>query len=265
MRVSAIHIAVVSMFAVSAHAAVFPEPIHIVREVHESITSSTVTIHEYCAGERMLSIAGGRVVITDFQRQEVTEIDANANTFSITSFADLARGTAAFAATARQSTASIGEARATGTKRAADGRTIETFEFSSVAGGESIHITVGIDRTTTLPASAIEALIGASYPNRRGVAHDAMLTAAGRGRTRTETEAVRNADRLPLPSAYEIRYSLGAETIVSRSTIVRVDRALAPQDLLMIPFGAQQVESRSVAAPRILDDIEGRRPPSSRD
>ena len=264
MRVSPLSIVVVStLVAVSAHAALCPEPIHIVREVTESITPSTATIHEYCSGNRIISAIRGRVVLTDFARQEVTEIDRSANTFSITSFSDIARGSGAFAAAAPQATEGVGEPRATGGKRTADGRTIETFTFSRTTKEESLAVSVGIDRTITMPPNTVEALIGAAYPNRRGLAHEAMLRAAGRDSSRTETAATSGVQQLALPCEYEIRYSLGEETITSRSTLVLIDRAVAPPELLMIPVGAQRVESRSTAAPRILEQIEGR-PPSAR-
>jgi hypothetical protein len=232
----------------AAQAVLFPEPLHVVREVHDSVSGETVTIHEYCERDTIVTASRGRIVIRDFGRQQLTEIDTGAATFSITSFADVARGSAVLTA-ARKKVAGLGEPRATRSRRADDGRALEIHEF----GGKGITVTVGVDRGTRLSIEAAEALIGAAYPNTRSVVHEAMLRAAAGPRSRTEAASTTVA----LPVEYELVYEIAGDRVERRSRIVSIDRELAPPSLTAIPPGSQQIESRLTALPRLLQELDG--------
>ncbi|HUP49909.1 MAG TPA: hypothetical protein VNA04_14070, partial [Thermoanaerobaculia bacterium] len=114
----------VAAVALPAPAVLFPEPLHLVREIEDPISGTTVRIHEYCAGDRIVTVNGSLVVIADYGRQELTEVDRNAGTFSITSFADLARAGAAFAPR-ETAVSAAGEGRILAPARSPDGRHIE--------------------------------------------------------------------------------------------------------------------------------------------
>jgi hypothetical protein len=53
---------------------------------------------------------------------------------------------------------------------------------------------------------------------------------------------------------------MGDERVVFRATVVAADRTLVPVDLLTIPPGATRIESKLVAVPRMLHDIDNLRP-----
>ncbi len=64
----------------------FPEPLHITREITDPISGSTVTVDEYCHGNRIGAVEGPRTAIVDYERGEITSIDRSRGTFSVTSF-----------------------------------------------------------------------------------------------------------------------------------------------------------------------------------
>lgn len=247
----------------AARAALFPEPIHFVREVHDSISGTTRTLEEYCSGDRIVTIQGSLVAITDYGRGELTEIDRQAGTFSVTSFADLSRAHSP-TPLARSST-NAGELRAAGTSLSRDGRSLEVYEVSHATGNEHVTISVAVDRALVLTASAVEALIGSAYPNRRGPVHDAMLRASRAAAVpqHTKSASVDGAAMVALPSEYALTYRVLAETVSYRSTITRIDRDLVPAEAAAIPPGSRRVDSRAVILRRLLDELDGR-PPSPR-
>ncbi len=61
----------------------FPERLHLTRTVSDSLSGSTSTVEEYLQGNRMISIRGSRVSIADYEKGELTEIDRDANTYSM--------------------------------------------------------------------------------------------------------------------------------------------------------------------------------------
>jgi hypothetical protein len=137
--------------ALSAPAAelLFPEPRHFIRRIDDPISGTVSTVHEYCAGNQVVTIHGHTVSIADYGKQEVIEIDRAAGTYSITRFEEIAR---------------VSPYR----ERKAD----------------DVKVDVKVDASVSLSRNAIEVLIGAAYPNRRSTEHDSILDASrkrGRG------------------------------------------------------------------------------------
>ena len=227
--------------ATTSAAVLFPEPLHIVRESTDPISGVTSTVHEYCSGDRIATVNGPVTVIADYARGEITEIDRGRGTFSITSFENVAR--AAITHGTQWIAKSMGEPRVLGVRRSADGRALESYEFARTEGNLQIVVTVGVDRKTILSSAAAEALIGASFPNRRSFVHDAIMKAAS-GRD------------VALPSEHTISYEFAGEKLVFRSAIRSIDRQLAPAEVLMIPPGSRRVETRLTSVPRAIEELD---------
>src|SRR5688500_4646560 len=230
-----------------------PEPLHITRQIHDPIAGVTSTIDEYCHGDRIITVNGAVTVIVDYQLNEITEIDRNQGTFSITPFADVAR--AVSAERGRPMPKVAGDLRVLGLKHSGDGRQLETYEFTSTADDQRVVITVGVDRKTALSPAAVEALMGATFPNRRSFVHDAIMrvVVAPSEKRREQTSAI--AD-VALPSEHSVAYEVAGERVVFRSTALSIDRQLAPDDLVIIPPGSRRVESRLTAIPRAIEELD---------
>ena len=86
-------VAVLSFLFASAMsgAPLFPSPLHISRQVHDSISEKTVLLEEYGVGNRLIAVRGGQTSIADYEKGELIEIDRDAGTYSITRFDALAR------------------------------------------------------------------------------------------------------------------------------------------------------------------------------
>ena len=222
-------------WAIAAAAGVlFPEPLHITREVDDPITESKAVVEEFFTANRVIRVSGSRVAITDYDRQEIIVIDRAAKTYSITPFAEIAKADKTAAATTPPSL------RALGARLSFIGTSVDAYEIAS----PGLVIEVSIDRKVTLSREAAEAVLGASYPNRRTVHHDATLRAA------------RTADTYGLPSEQTVRFKVGGESIVQRIRVARVDRQLPADDLTAIPPGSQRVESPIVLLPRLMKQLD---------
>ena len=145
-------------------------------------------------------------------------------------------------------------------KRSADGRSLETWQFVHSENAVDLTLDVAIDRQVALSVAGLEALIGAAFPNRRDLTHDAILKAAspggGAGR-RIQTTAV---ETFGLPSEYAVTSGGDGQTVTFRSAAIAVDRELAPAHILTIPPGATRVESPLVSVSRMLEEIDNVRP-----
>ena len=161
------------LVASSSFGALFPTPLHLVRRIEDPIAQSATTLDEYCYGDRIVTINASRVAITDYAEQRLIEIDHQRLTYSITSFADIAKARPA-----------LPEAKTT--------------------------IKVEVDRTVALSREAVEVLVGAAYPNRHAAEHDRILAAAAppaAGRIAAQSQPAYG-----LPSDTSITYDNGLTT-----------------------------------------------------
>lgn len=233
--------------AVSAAEVLFPQPLHLVRRVEDPVSQSTVTLHEYAAGNQLITVNGSRVAIADYDKQQITEIDRAAGTYSITRFDEIA--TRPVRAIAGESAARAPKKKWTVTPLS--GRTRETFELKA---DDTKKIEVGVDRRVSLSRAAVEVLIGAAFPNQRSEAHDAILDAtSARGRG-IQSDAA--GERFSLPAEQSVTWDVAGDRVTMRSSVVDVSNELAPADLLTIPPGAQRVESRTTRLLRELDTLD---------
>ena len=77
--------------SVFAAAPLFPTPLHLTRQVHDPLSGKTTVLNEYGYGNRLISVRGGFTSIADYERGELTEIDRDAGTYSITRFDAIAK------------------------------------------------------------------------------------------------------------------------------------------------------------------------------
>jgi len=231
----------------------FSQPLHLVRRISDPISASVVIVDEYCAGNLIVSVRGAQVVITDYGKQVITEIDRNAGTYSITSFEQLARSQSSkvSASSARREewkTSSV-------VKRVAStGRTLDTVDASR----RDVRLTVGTDPQLRLSRAAVEALIGASFPNRRAPEHDAILDAAAGGsrlRIAGSDDSYASSD-YALPSEQTITWNVEGESVTMRSSVAAITADLPPADLMTIDPRWQRVESRRIRAAKELDELD---------
>jgi hypothetical protein len=259
----------VSALCVAASPAriLFPKSLHLTRQVVDPLSGSTVTFEEYCYGNRVVSVSGDKTVITDYDKQEITEIDRRAGTYSLSRFEEVASVSAmALGTPAMQSDAGTESMRreqwtATprGVRGSAAGRSVEQFEFAE-AGESGRKVEVGIDRSISLSQEAVEVLIGAAYPNARRDEHEPLLRAAGvREATRT---IVATANDVPsdegygLPLTQSFTFSDSGSTVTFRTNVTRVGAEAPPAELMIIPPAAKRVESHAVALRRQLRELD---------
>jgi hypothetical protein len=253
MRELVLFLALTFTSALSAAEVLFPQPLHLVRRIDDPVSQSSVTLHEYAAGNQLITVNGLRVAIADYDKQQITEIDRAAGTYSITRFDEIATSTAnAQPATRRGISANAVKPPKKWTVTSLGGRSRETFELK--ADGEK-KIEVGIDRNVSLSRAALEVLIGAAFPNPRSEAHDAILDAASGRRRGIQTDAAVE-ERFGLPREQSVTWEAAGEKVTMRSAIVDVTNDLPPADLLTIPPGAQRVDSRTTRLLRELETLD---------
>jgi hypothetical protein len=197
-------------------ATLFPTPLHLVRRIDDPISKKSTTLDEFCAGDRIVSVSGARVAITDYAAQTLTEIDHASATYSVTRFDDIAKSRPV----------------------------IDTQSKAAV--------TVSVNRSIALSRDAVEAIVGAAYPNHRDSRHEQILAAA----------APASSGRLSAQSA-EAAYGLPTETsivfeegLTYRNVVIRFDHDLPPAQMMLIDPGATRVESRLTRLTREMQQLD---------
>lgn len=250
----------------------FPTNLHLTRQVEDPLSGKTVTIDEYCYGNRVVSVSSDKTVIADYDKQQITEINRKNGTYSVSRFDEVAemipqQSESSTTARAPIGTESVKRDRWTATPRGmrgAAGRSVEHFEFAE-NGEAKRKVEVGIDRSVALSEEAVEVLIGAAYPNPRREEHEPLLRAAGtRDASRIATnEAGASRDAAyGLPVTQSFTYSDSGTEVTFRTTITRVGAEGPPAELLIIPPAATRVESTAAAVRRQLHELD--LPPTSK-
>jgi hypothetical protein len=235
--------------------ALFPQPLHLVRRIDDPFAKAPITVDEYCYGNRIVTVSGDRVKVVDYDEQTITEIDHAKATYSITRFDEIAKARPQNKGTAPKAASKV---TPLGMKGSAAGRSVDSFQIEN----PQMRVVIGVDRSVTLSREAVEALIGASYPNTRREEHDQMLgVAAGRagggGRIAANSADGKSAD-VPygLPSDQTITYQTEGGAVTSRSSVLRVDGDLPPRDSMLIEPGATRVESHLTRLQREMHDAD---------
>jgi hypothetical protein len=232
--------------------ALFPRPLHLVRQVDDPISKTTATIDEYCAGNRVVTVRGSKVTIADYDAQQLTEIDHAAQTWSVTPFADIAASRAALDAKIGAAPAPRA-ARLTASSSIHSSGAVETF----VADAPQRHLEVGIDRRVSLSRAAAEVLIGAAYPGKGSEEQEAILDAAGnKGVVSAMSVGAKSETTYGLVAERTLTIESGGTTLISHNKILRVGDEMPPADVTLIDPGAKRIESRTTRLSRELREID---------
>jgi hypothetical protein len=239
----------------SGATALFPKPLHLVKRIDDPFARSAKNVEQYCYGNRIVTVAGDRVTILDYDAQTLTEIDHAKGTYSITRFDEIAN---AQPKGATQKAASAPKVTASGLKSSAGGRSVDSFDVEM----PRTKVTVGVDRSVSLSRAAVEALIGSSYPNAHRAEHDAIIgvtAPVAKNRQVSATSTSKTADEsggygLPSEQAITIEAEGGAVTL--RTSVLRFDADLPPPNAMLIEPGAKRVESPIVRFARELKEAD---------
>ena len=199
--------------------ALFPTPLHIVRRIDDPLAKAPITIDEYCYGNRIVTINGPRVAISDFAEQTLTEIDHGSLTYSVTRFDQIAAA--------------------------------QLPKTSAESNTTNRHIAV--DRSVGLSREAIEALIGVSYPNTRTAEHDEVMHAAANPRNGRIAATSASVETYGIPTEETVTYDNG---LTFRNVVVHFNTDLPPAASIVIDPGATRVESRLTRLRRELEQLD---------
>jgi hypothetical protein len=247
-------------------AALFPKPLHLTRRIDDPISRKSATVEEYYLGSRVVAVGNDEVVIIDYEKQEITEIDRARATYSITRFDQVAKARASFAPKHSTATATAVKPVVTslGSRASAAGRSLDTYEIRDEATHDTIQI--GVDRGVPVSRAALDVLLGAAYPGSPLRSHDAIVSAAAApaSRTRAQSTSTSGGDvSYGLPADQSMTYEFEGQKITLQSSVTRIGDEAVPPDLLLIPSGAQRTESHLSALPRLVNELD--RKPAARE
>lgn len=248
-------------------AALFPSPLHLVRQIEEPATGSKSTVDEYCEGNRIVTVArgGARVTIADYAAQELTEIARDRHEYSVTPFAEIARASQDEVRVEKSlaATTTSWQTHLLGARSSLSGRSVDAYEIFRAE--QSIEI--AFDRSVPLTRAAAEVLLGGAYPSHPGSEHDALLQAA-RGTAGSRPIASLSAaaadDVFALPVEQTVTRRAEGTSMVIRIVVTKVDAAVIPRELLSMDPDAKLVESRLTRMRRELaasETLPSRRQP----
>lgn len=238
----------------------FDKPLHLTRSVEDSLSNKPATLDEYYLGNRAVTVSGDRTVIVDYDKSEITEIDRASATYSITSFADVAKATTHRVAVTQTSkpvaTRSGSDSRA--------GRTVDVFSADDRAN--SMHAVIAIDPSVSLSREAFDVIVGAAYPKDGSTIAELSRSAAHRRSLQALSVGSSSApETFGLPLEQSVSVETPGETVTATNRVTRIgDEQVAPE-LITVPAGAKRVESRLLQAQRLAEEVDALpRPPAHR-
>lgn len=243
----------------------FPEPLHLTRAVEDPLSRETTVVEEFYLANRVISVAGDRTVIADYDRSEVIEIDRAEGTYSVTPFAAIAAAATkpmhAIATQESEERWTIEKTVGAKTDARSARPNAEFFSATPRQRGDIRRMEVAVDRSVTLTRDALDVIIGAAYPNERPAEAEVYVRAAaaprGGGRTQTTTNSTTPAaERYALPVEESVTYDAGSTEIVRRTRVTRIGKETPVTALLTVPPGARLVESRRAQTRRMLDELD---------
>ncbi len=250
-----------SSLAASAQAELFLKPMHLTRQLTDSLSGTTSTIEEYYVGDRAISIRDHRTSIADYSTGELTEIDRREGTYSVTRFEAIAGAKSREEGSVRQLKArrfQLDEINASTT--GLQGRRFRVSLDSSE--DERVELEVTIDPDVRVSKDAFEVLTGSAWPLDGGLASAVTREAA---RAALADSHRREAESYGLPLELVMTWSVMGESVRTSSKVKYIGEELPPTELVAIPPGAREVISRTVESARLLEELdqlpeESRRP-----
>lgn len=236
----------------------FPKPIHLVREIDDSLSGKVSRVDEYYVGDRAITIRGDHTAIADYGTQELTEIDRAKATYSVAPFARIAAARASSGVKgARSGTAKQTIAR-TGSDRRA-GRNVDLFSADDPQS--SIHARMAVDPAVSLSRDAFDVVTGAAFPKSGGPADELLRGAAAHPHvalqgTSSAAGSAQSVQAYGLPLEQQIQWESQGKSIVVTNRVLVVDDRLPPPELTTIPPGASRIESRILEAQRVAADAD---------
>jgi hypothetical protein len=230
-RLLVVSFVVALAMSAKANDVLFPAPIHLTRQIHDSIGGATVTVEQYCYGNRVVSVNGNATSIADYGKGELTEIDREDGTYSVTRFDDVAKALRVGAPTGEPKKAEW-KVRSSGLNQLRTNRASDAVEADLDEGTTKRHARVAVDRTVSLSKDALDVLIGAAYPNNPKEEDQVVMQAAkGQG-------------SFALPVEQSTTFLIGDDRAELSEVVTRVGDELVPTDLIAVPPDAKLVESR---------------------
>jgi len=231
----------------------FPTPLHVTRRIHDSISGSTTTVEQYCYGNRVVTVRGPVSTIADYDKGEITEINRDTATYSVSRFDQIAKALhpkALAASSARTSSDAkkSWELRPLGRVGALSARSTDIFEADRDDAAVKRHVRIGIDSSVALSKDALDVLTGSAFPGSPKD-EDAAIANAAKGRAA-------KADAYGLPVEQLFQFEAEGQRAEYRDVVLRVGQEVPPADAVAIPAGATLVESRLIQTTRMIDAID---------
>ena len=237
----------------------FPSPLHLTRRVHDSIGNGTAVVEQYCYGNRVITIRGAVTTIADYDKGELTEINREDGTYSISRFDQVAKALHPRSMPVTATSKEPWELRKVGRAGALSARSTDLFEADRNAGGVTRHIRIGIDGSVSLSKDALDVLTGSAFPATPKEEDAAIASAAKAHAPLAASQSAggaKGAERYGLPVEQLFRFEADGQQAEYRDVVVRVGDEVPPADLVAIPPGAKLVESRLIATTRMIDAID---------
>jgi len=231
----------------------FPTPLHVTRRIHDSISGSTTTVEQYCYGNRVVTVRGPVTTIADYDKGEITEINRDAASYSVSRFDQIAKALhpKALAANSLRTSSDAKkswELRPLGRTAALSARSTDVFEADREDAGMKRHVRIGVDSSVALSKDALDVLIGSAFPGSPKD-EDGAIANAARGRAA-------NAGGYALPVEQLFQFEAEGQKAEYRDVVLRVGAEAPPADAVAIPAGATLVESRLIQTTRMIDAID---------
>jgi len=227
----------------------FPTPLHVTRRIHDSISGSTTTVEQYCYGNRVVTVRGPVTTIADYDKGEITEINRDAATYSVSRFDQIAKALhpkALAASSARTSSDAkkSWELRPLGRTGALSARSTDVFEADRDDAAMKRHVRIGVDSSVALSKDALDVLTGSAFPGSPKDEDGAIAIAA------------KGAKGYALPVEQLFQFEAEGQKAEYRDVVLRVGAEAPPADAVAIPAGATLVESRLIQTTRMIDAID---------
>lgn len=237
--------------SIAAEETLFPTPLHLTRRITDPFSEKPVIVEEFCQGSRIVSVIGPVTAIVDYSAGTLTRIDRDARTFSVTSFADLARSRSNGKVKERVVSPQPWKVSSSG-RGEVGGRAAERVVIERRVEGGRHELDIATDLLVLLSRPAAEALLGFSFPAAPRAAEAELIFGAlsKGGGSRSGLQGV------GLPLAQIERFWSEGEELEIRNEVTRVGSEGIDPKLLEVPAGSARVELEQLEVWRKLEEVD---------